>query len=211
MYDKNLETIINEIAGPNWVCPKPPDWNELYDMLPDRKRVGAGSEPPVPLILSAWWHTSDTEKKQRFLIHLRWARDKSVLDKILSYLKELDKGDWIRMGEGPKPENQVLSPEEKLLSFTEIEDTEEMVDALKFGADVNTTNEYGQSPLDLAVLENFFQGVEIILQHGAKVNLINKYGETALDCAVYNKHKEITDLLRKHGGKTGEELKAEGK
>ena len=99
MSDQHLEDIINEIAGPNWVCPKPPNWNEMYKMLPDIKRVGSGYEPPLPLILQAWGHTSDIEKKHRFLVHLEWAREKSVLDEIIQYLNTVEKSDWIRMGE----------------------------------------------------------------------------------------------------------------
>ena len=34
------------------VCPLPPPWNQLWEMLPNRKRVGLGWEPPLPLILA---------------------------------------------------------------------------------------------------------------------------------------------------------------
>ena len=104
MNDQQIEALIDEIAGPDWVCPTS-KWADLYNKLPDTKRVGAGYEPPIPLILQAWAHTSDSEKKERFMVHLRWARDKSVLDDILEYLKEFDESEWLRMGSGPKPDN----------------------------------------------------------------------------------------------------------
>ena len=35
------------------VCPMPQRWNALWELLPNRKRVGGGWEPPLPLILAA--------------------------------------------------------------------------------------------------------------------------------------------------------------
>ena len=99
MNDQQIEALIDEIAGPYWVCPVPMKWNDLYEKLPDTKRVGAAYEPPIPLILQAWSHTSDSEKKERFMVHLKWARDKSALDVVLNYLKALGDDAWLRTGE----------------------------------------------------------------------------------------------------------------
>jgi ankyrin repeat protein len=59
---------------------------------------------------------------------------------------------------------------------------------LAAGADVNTKDKRGDTPLDIAELLFEWESPEV---KAAK--------------------KEMADLLRKHGGKTGEELKAEGK
>ena len=56
------------------------------------------------------------------------------------------------------------------------------------GADLNTKDDNGETPL--------YQAEEIGLTH---------FGEVLI------KKKETADLLRKHGAKTGEELKAEVK
>ena len=102
MNDQQIEALIDEIAGPGWVCPMPMKWNDLYNKLnfinnyvlsyPETKQV------PIPLILTGWWCTGSSEKKERFMVHLRWARDKSVLDDILEYLKKLDETEWLRGG-----------------------------------------------------------------------------------------------------------------
>jgi hypothetical protein len=48
-----LELVIAEVQKNNRVCPQPRKWQELYDMLPNKRRVGVGWEPPLPLILAA--------------------------------------------------------------------------------------------------------------------------------------------------------------
>ena len=39
------------------ICLRPDPWNKLWELLPDRKRVGNGWEPALPLILAAWYET----------------------------------------------------------------------------------------------------------------------------------------------------------
>ena len=58
-------------------------------MLPDQRRVGVGWEPPLPLILAAWWDTSDTAKRGRFELHLRYAAEHGALDNVEQYLLHL--------------------------------------------------------------------------------------------------------------------------
>ena len=68
-----LEELLAFSQAERRVCPQPQRWNELWELLPERKRAGAGWEPSLPLILGAWWYTSDAEKRERFLSHIRWA------------------------------------------------------------------------------------------------------------------------------------------
>lgn len=81
------------------VCPQPQRWNELWELLPERKRVGAGWEPSLPLILGAWWHTSDSEKRGRFLSHLRWAAKHGALSEVSSFVRSLGPDQWHHEGE----------------------------------------------------------------------------------------------------------------
>jgi len=74
------------------------------------------------------------------------------------------------------------------------------------GADVNTRNEQGTTPLHTS---NITEMLELLIANGADINSINEDGKTPLDWNPGNEKKSV--LLRKHGGKTGEELKAEGK
>lgn len=48
--ESDLETYIG-LEGR--VCPIPTRWNELWELLPGRHRVGSGWVPPLPLILGA--------------------------------------------------------------------------------------------------------------------------------------------------------------
>jgi len=81
------------------VCPQPQRWNELWELLPERRRVGAGWEPALPLILGAWWHTSDAEKRSRFLSHICWAAEHGALSKVASFIKSLGPEQWHHEGE----------------------------------------------------------------------------------------------------------------
>jgi hypothetical protein len=100
-----LEIIKNEDATPmdnilqfaqanGKVCPLPAHWNELWEMLPNRKRIGAGWEPPLPLILAVWNETSDSEKRERFFYHIKYADQHGALLHVADYLHSLQVCDW---------------------------------------------------------------------------------------------------------------------
>jgi hypothetical protein len=91
---KTPEEIIAENAKYRRVCPQPTLWNDLWNLLPDRRRVGAGWEPALPLILAAWHHSSDSEKRDRFLLHLKWAESHEAMEAVTSFLDAMTPGDW---------------------------------------------------------------------------------------------------------------------
>ena len=86
------------------------------------------------------------------------------------------------------------------------------------GADVNATDEEGNTPLHEAIMYGYDDLVEILLESNAKVNKTNKNGMTPLDYVIYNLNeqaeldesernleyikdlKEIAVLLKKAGG-----------
>ena len=55
------------------VCPQPQGWLALWEMLPNRRRVGLGSEPPLPLIFAAWYDTPAMLKMALLAEHIQWA------------------------------------------------------------------------------------------------------------------------------------------
>ncbi|MGE0662724.1 MAG: hypothetical protein AB7P05_06985 [Hyphomonadaceae bacterium] len=85
----------------NRVCPLPMPWNELWEMLPDRRRVGLGWEPAVPLILAAWADTPALAKAERLSEHIIWADTHGALASADSFLRGLDESQWLHFGEWP--------------------------------------------------------------------------------------------------------------
>jgi hypothetical protein len=55
--EKKLDDLLEFVKADGRICPNPQEWLTIYDMLPEKKRVGQGWEPAPPLILAAWWET----------------------------------------------------------------------------------------------------------------------------------------------------------
>jgi len=91
---RTLEEVLNEASKDRRVCPQPPHWHHLWKLLPDRRQQGAGWRPPLPLILAAWWETSDEQKRQRFHDHIRWAEQHGALDRVAELIFNLAPDDW---------------------------------------------------------------------------------------------------------------------
>lgn len=68
-----LQSLIDYCSENERVCPMPSKWNDLWEMLPNRSRVGGGWEPALPLILAAWYDTPVMLKVLRLREHLEWA------------------------------------------------------------------------------------------------------------------------------------------
>lgn len=94
-----LEQALELAQANGRVCPKPKRWNELYELLPNRKRVGAGWEPPLPLILAAWWDTPEILKIARLREHLEWAASHGSIDAVYNYISALRESDWHHIGD----------------------------------------------------------------------------------------------------------------
>jgi len=65
--------------------------------------------------------------------------------------------------------------------------------------ELNILNKEGLSPLCFAVLQNYEEGVELLLKAGAQVDLPSDEGYTPLHYAAENNSKEILKLLLKAG------------
>ena len=89
-----LQTLIDYCAKDGRVCPMPSKWNELWEMLPNRSRTGSRWEPALPLILAAWYDTTNIEKMLRLREHLEWAEKHGNLDIVDKYLKDLPESNW---------------------------------------------------------------------------------------------------------------------
>lgn len=94
-----LDEILAEAQKNNRVCPLPQKWNELYELLPNKRRKGNSWEPPPTLILAAWWDTPAMSKMLRLREHIVWASEQNALDAIHLFLAGLKEEDWHHIGE----------------------------------------------------------------------------------------------------------------
>lgn len=94
-----LEEVVGYCRAEKRVCPVPQRWNDLYEILPDKVRKDSGWEPPLPLILAAWWEASDQAKRVRLEEHLRWAAEHGSLDQIAGFVCSLSESEWHHVGD----------------------------------------------------------------------------------------------------------------
>ncbi len=66
---------------------------------------------------------------------------------------------------------------------------------LKYGANVNYANKYGQTALQAAAYQWDYHTVKLLLKHGAKINQTDKSGRSALFWAMAQQQVEIIKLL----------------
>jgi hypothetical protein len=90
-----LDDMLNYARADGRICPQPQQWLALYNLLPGPPREGAyGLEPYTPLILAGWWASSDAEKSERFLSHIRWAAEHGALDSVARFIQNLRADEW---------------------------------------------------------------------------------------------------------------------
>ncbi len=92
--EEKLKALLEYAKADGRICPMPEYWNQLWEMLPDKKRVGIGWEPSLPLILAAWWDTPLLSKILRLDEHIRYAAEHNVLDEVDTYLRGLKPEQW---------------------------------------------------------------------------------------------------------------------
>jgi len=94
-----LETVLAQIQANNRVCPMPQKWQQLYELLPNKRRAGAGWEPSLPLILAAWDNTPAMSKMLRLREHIEWAAAHNCIDEVHTFLEALPEEQWHHVGE----------------------------------------------------------------------------------------------------------------
>jgi len=93
-----IEEALAEIQKNKRVCPQPQKWQQLYEMLPDKRRKGAGWEPALPLILAAW-NTPALPKMLRLREHIDWTAAHGCLEQVYFFLRELPEDQWHHIGD----------------------------------------------------------------------------------------------------------------
>lgn len=74
---------------------------------------------------------------------------------------------------------------------------------LSYGADVNTVDADGDSPLMLAAANDHYLVAKLLVAIGAKINHTSDRGRTALHAAVWNQRRELVKLLINFGADVG--------
>jgi hypothetical protein len=84
---------VEDIMIDNRICLQPQKWELLYQAIikayPER-------EFPRPLILAGWNFSNDTEKRNRFCMHLEFAISAGIAN---SFLENMTKQDWHHLNE----------------------------------------------------------------------------------------------------------------
>lgn len=93
-----LEQVLADAQRNGRVCPQPQRWQQLYELLPNKRRAGGAWEPALPLILAAWWETPDLSKMARLREHLEWADTHSCLEEVSDFLANLAEDEWHHLG-----------------------------------------------------------------------------------------------------------------
>jgi hypothetical protein len=92
--DSELADLVALCSTNGRVCPMPEEWQQLWEMLPAKERIGGGWKPPLPLILAAWWDTTPLDKRRRLQQHLAYAKENGVLPQVATFLKSLPEDRW---------------------------------------------------------------------------------------------------------------------
>jgi len=88
-----FDDVMDETRKNDRVSPQPARWQELYELLPDKKRLGNGWEPALPLILAAWTDAPHLSKSLRLREHIDWASTHGCLDDVYKFLTDLPEND----------------------------------------------------------------------------------------------------------------------
>jgi len=94
--EEKLSSLLEYVLAEGRVCPMPDYWNQLWEMLPDKKRVGSGWEPSLPLILTAW-DSPALPKIMRLQEHIRYAAEHGALDEVDKFLRALSNDQWFTL------------------------------------------------------------------------------------------------------------------
>lgn len=95
MPEDILNALLQYAREKNRVCPLPIVWNDLWKLLPNRKKKEKGWNPPPPLILAAWQGTTDDEKSERLEIHIRYAEKNGAIDIVDKFIRNIPEDSWL--------------------------------------------------------------------------------------------------------------------
>lgn len=90
---ETVESLMAYCRENGRVCPLPMHWHRLWEHLPNRRQLGIGWEPALPMTLASW-RASDQSKILRLTEHIEWAEKHGGLQPVADFLRKLPEADW---------------------------------------------------------------------------------------------------------------------
>jgi len=95
--NNKYDSLIEFCTSNNRACPVPQKWQELYELLKNKKQNTDGSwNPSLPLILAAWHDSPPLFKSLRLQEHIKWALQNGQIDEVDIFLRSLNEDDWFK-------------------------------------------------------------------------------------------------------------------
>lgn len=85
---------VDEMLINNRVCPNPMVWHKLWEMIQKESK----DKIETPLILAAWYHTTNEDKTERFLYHIEKAKDLNLMGRVKNLLN-IQEDEWHHINE----------------------------------------------------------------------------------------------------------------
>jgi ankyrin repeat protein len=136
------------------------------------------------------------------LIDQKWKENPEEMKKVMAEIEAKEK----EKAKAKTPKQVSFDPELTQELIKELNkkdwddiDASKVQDLIKRGADVNSKNNYGQTPLHRALGNNAIEIAKLLIDAGADVEAKNNYGLTPLHLASGNNHIEMTEFLLERG------------
>jgi hypothetical protein len=79
------------------ICPEPCEWGNMWEIIAREKRIFSKWDPPLPLILGAWYVAPPIFKSLTFKRQLQWAFEHGIIEEVGDYLRQLKEDEWFRL------------------------------------------------------------------------------------------------------------------
>jgi hypothetical protein len=96
---ENVDSLTVYCRDDKRVCPLPKAWQQLWEMLPEKRRTVDAWEPAMPLIGPTWHETPAMLKMVRLAEHIQWAAKHNALPEVAAFLRGLREDEWHHLGE----------------------------------------------------------------------------------------------------------------
>jgi ankyrin repeat protein len=139
------------------------------------------------------------------LIDLKWKENPEEMKRVMADIKAKEKEkakvkNQKRVSFDPQLTQELI---EELNKDWDVVDMSKVQDLLDRGADVKAKDEWGQTPLHRASIENHIETAKLLIEAGADVKAKDKWGATPLHWASVKNSIELAVLLIEKGADVG--------